>query len=191
MCSLNKTFPFFLPLTESLNNYDKKTKKPLTIKQWTYPFKYGSGPESCKLSECKLHEHHGHADEEQHDDEGEEEGPSAVAVTQVGEAPHVAQPHRVAEERHEEVKPAGPVAPRVGVLDVSNQVVVEGREHRSAGHILDKLLVGVLQNKDERKLTEGQQQGRMEMFTHSTHFIYGYMESERKPAAATWATLFD
>ena len=38
--------------------------------------------------------------------------------------------------------------------------------------------------------------------THSTHFIYGYMasdvygigpliERERKPAAATWATLFD
>ena len=38
--------------------------------------------------------------------------------------------------------------------------------------------------------------------THSTHFIYGYMPSdiivkdhsdskERKPAAATWATLFD
>ena len=36
--------------------------------------------------------------------------------------------------------------------------------------------------------------------THSTHFIYGYMasdmvndisDSERKPAAATWATLSD
>ena len=44
---------------------------------------------------------------------------------------------------------------------------------------------------------------RKEMFyltTHSTHFSYGYMasdmvndcsDSERKPAAATWATLFD
>ena len=34
------------------------------------------------------------------------------------------------------------------------------------------------------------------LMTHSTHFIYGYMASdisnnERKPAAATWATLSD
>ena len=46
-------------------------------------------------------------------------------------------------------------------------------------------------------------EGRKEMFyltTHSTHFIYGYMasdmvkdhsNSDRKPAAATWATLSD
>ena len=46
-------------------------------------------------------------------------------------------------------------------------------------------------------------EGRKKMFylmTHSTHFIYGYItlhmvkdhsDSERKPAAATWATLFD
>ena len=51
---------------------------------------------------------------------------------------------------------------------------------------------------------EGRKEGRKEMFyltTHSTHFIYGYMasdvvkdhsDSERgKPAAATWATLFN
>ena len=45
----------------------------------------------------------------------------------------------------------------------------------------------------------GGKEGRKEMFylmMHSTHFSYGYMvkdhsDRERKPVAATWATLSD
>ena len=57
---------------------------------------------------------------------------------------------------------------------------------------------------DRERMREIRKEGRKEMFyltTHSTHFIYGlygvghmvkyHLYSERKPAAATWATVSD
>ena len=70
--------------------------------------------------------------------------------------------------------------------------VEEGMVHASA-QFWEKLVTFV------KKIKPFCNEGRKEMFylmMHSTHFIYGYMvkyhsDSERKPAAATWATLSD
>ena len=48
------------------------------------------------LAEAELHEEDGHADEQEHDDVGNEEHCAAVSVAQVREAPHVTQAHRIA-----------------------------------------------------------------------------------------------
>ena len=67
-----------------------------------------------------------------------------IGIAEVGEAPHVAQTHRVAQQWHEEVKSAGPVATVIHLLGLPDQVIVQRGQHRSTGHVLDQWVHRVL-----------------------------------------------
>lgn len=73
-----------------------------------------------------------------------EELTSTIGVAEVGEAPHVAQTHGVAQQWHKKVKSSWPVAAIVHILWLSHQVIVEWREDCSTGHILHQAVYWIL-----------------------------------------------
>ena len=70
---------------------------------------HGEGAELRELAEGDLHVVHGLADEQEEDEVGQEEGPAAVLVGQVGEPPHVADADGEADAGEDELPLRAPV----------------------------------------------------------------------------------